>query len=227
MTGLLRREQVVTAALMAVVLTFGFFATDAYMAAQSMRGMSFWRPVLPWDSLIVFAPGWVWIYLLYFPVCFLPLGFKGVRRDIGTFRRTAAGFAVQFVVALGFFWAVPSQMQRPEFAPEDFSRRVLSLFYEMDPGFNIFPSLHVANAAYVACLTGRLAGSARGGAVWAVCLLIAASTLFVKQHYLADLPAGLLLGAASYGLAFSKFFSKALGLRSVSDDWRAPSRPEP
>lgn len=200
-------ERTVTAGIMAAVLSLGFYLTSHYMAAQSEKGGPFWIPTLAWDSLIPFYPGWIWVYLLYFPVCFLPLLFREIHEDVGLFRRTAAGFTLQFFVAFAVFWALPSRMLQPIFEPQGLSEYALAWFYGIDPGFNIFPSLHVANVAYIACVTGRLKGMPGAASLWMLWALITVSTLFVKQHYLLDLPAGLLLGVASYYLSFSKIFS--------------------
>lgn len=200
---LFRNERLVVIILMATVLTSGFYATDAYMASGALQGRKFWHPSLPWDDAIPLSPGWIWVYFLYFPLCFFPAAWKPLRSDIGVFRRIAAGFCIQFGLALAAFWCLPSQMMHPALDAVGPSSRALAWFYIIDPGFNVFPSLHVANAAYVACLIGRVAGAGWTILGWGLCLLIAASTLFVKQHYLLDLPAGLFLGVLGYRLAFS------------------------
>lgn len=199
-----RRERVVVAAVMAVVLTLGFYATDLYMAALAAKGRAFWTPALAWDHWIPLAPAWIWVYLLYFPVCFLPLLYREMHERIGVFRRAAAGFLVQFAVALAFFWLAPSRMVRTPIDPSGASERALLAFHRLDQGFNVFPSLHVANVAFIACMTWRLRGRAAGAALWTLCLLIAVSTLLVKQHYLVDLPAGALLGVLCHQAAFSR-----------------------
>lgn len=200
----LGRDQVKVALAMAALFTVGFYATDQYMAAWLLRGLDFWEPALSWDARIPFEPRWIWIYFLYFPACFLPLTIRKICEDRHLFRRTALGFALQFLVAMIIFWVLPSRMEQPALETEGLSAEAARWFYGIDPGFNVFPSLHVANITYVACLVGRLGNRAVGAAVWVLALLIAASTLFVKQHYLADLPAGALLGAASCLLAFSR-----------------------
>ena len=189
---------------MALALTVSFYATDHYMAAQLLHGKVFWMPSLGWDRAIPFQPSWVWVYLLYFPACFLPVTFIEVLKNGNIFRRVAAGFILQFAFALAFFWLLPSQVHRPELQHAGISSQVLRWFYEVDPGYNVFPSLHVANVAYVACVAERLERRALSLGVWVLCLLIAASTLFIKQHYFIDLPAGILVGVLSHHAAFSK-----------------------
>ena len=201
---MIKKERIVTTVVMVLALVAGFYATDQHMAAELFKGKSFWSPSLRWDDAIPFSPGWIWVYLLYFPVCFLPVFFKELREDIGIFRRTAAGFVLQFAAALILFWAFPSQMLRPVFEPTSFSGQAVAWFYGIDAGFNLFPSLHVANVAYIACLAWKLERKALSGAVWALCCLITASTLFVKQHYLFDLPMGLAVGLLAYFTAFSE-----------------------
>jgi len=134
-------------------------------------------------------------------------------QEIGVFRRTALGFAAQFLTALPLFFFIPLHMVRPEILPVTTAESALLWFYKIDPGFNIFPSLHVANTAFIACLTVRLRGMIPGLATWIFCLLTAISALFVKQHYMLDLPAGLILGILCYRLAFSSMLGFLSGSR--------------
>jgi len=200
------KEMLVTACTLTIVLTFIFYFLDWRNATRLVSGQSFWNVDLPWDELIPFRPQWVWMYLLYFPFCFLPLLFREVRQDIGVFRKVALGFAAQFLIAFSLFFFIPVYMTRPEISPLTVSESALYWVYSIDPGFNILPSLHVANTAFLACLTFRLKGMIPGLAAWLFCILTAVSAVFVKQHYLVDLPAGLLLGVLSYRLIFSRTF---------------------
>jgi membrane-associated phospholipid phosphatase len=201
---MIKKEHILITLATTLVLVCGFYGTDQYMALQMLKGKLFWNPSFSWDHAIPFAPSWIWVYLLYFPACFLPVVLAELWTDRGIFRRTAAGFIFQFAAAFAFFWVLPTQMHRPLFEVEGLHRQVLSWFYGVDPGFNIFPSLHVANVAYIACLAWGLNRAILSVGVWVLCLLIAASTLLIKQHCLVDLPLGLALGVAGYFAAFSK-----------------------
>lgn len=205
------REYILITVLTALTLTFGFYATDQYMALQLSKGIHFWKPSLPWDTLIPLRSGWIWIYLSYFPICFFPVIFTEIWKDIRLFRRTALGFILQFAVALAFFWIVPSQMERLIFHPNSLSEEALAWFYKIDAGFNVFPSLHIANITYTACLAWRFRKKALSIGVWVLCALIALSTLFVKQHYFLDLPAGCLLGLLGYKACFPKALQTLTG----------------
>ncbi|MBI4248494.1 MAG: phosphatase PAP2 family protein, partial [Elusimicrobia bacterium] len=188
---------------LALSLSFGFYCLDWFNAARFAAGRPFTDIGMRWETAIALRPGWVWVYFLYFPVCFLPLFLPEVRRDIAVFRRTALGYAVQFVVAGFFFFMIPLRMTRPELASSTLSLKALQWVYAIDPGFNIFPSLHVANTAFLACMAWKFRGRAAGLCLWIICILISISAMLVKQHYFWDIPSGLLLGAAGYRLAFA------------------------
>lgn len=200
--GELRREQGLTALCLAVGLAAGFYFIDAAAAARAAAGMPTWAPATPWDGFIPFSEVWIWPYLLYFPLCLTPLLLDQVRSDRETFRGAARGFLLQFAAAFAVFLLIPSGVSLPVPAGEGLSAEALRLLHRLDPGFNVFPSLHVANAVYVASLFSRFSGGATAAVVWVGALLVTVSTVLVKQHYLADLPAGAGLGAAAFFLSF-------------------------
>lgn len=195
-------EQIATALGLGIVLTLGFHLLNWQSADFFASGAAVQDVSLAVDAHLPFWPGWIWIYLAYFPVCFLPLFFQEVRQERELFMRTAVGFAAQFFLAFLVFYFFPVRMVRPEFIPSSLSESAVAWLYRVDPGFNIFPSLHVANSAFLACLAWRLRGALPGSAVWLLCLLISMSTLLVKQHYLVDVPAGFLLGIGCFMLAY-------------------------
>jgi membrane-associated phospholipid phosphatase len=70
------------------------------------------------------------------------------------------------------------------------SERFLAFVQSLDAPSNSFPSMHTS----VAMLTAMHLFPAFGPIVFAFPLLIAASCLFTKQHYVVDLPVGAVLG---------------------------------
>jgi membrane-associated phospholipid phosphatase len=154
------------------------------------------------DHHIPFVSEWVWVYLCYYPFCFLPAFFWKVRNDPQTFRRTLAAYGLQFGVSFALFLMVPLRMVHAE-VPPGLNGQILSTMYAFDSGFSSFPSLHVANVVFVAILVNRLQGKLRGLGVSVIALLIAISTLLVKQHFVADVITGALLGWGSFALTFS------------------------
>lgn len=190
--------KVIAAVLMMILFTTGFFGLDNLLIGRRFRDVS-----CAFDELIPLSPRWIWAYLLYYPVCFAPLLFPGVLTQDEAFSRVAAGFFAQFFVAWGCFYFFPTRMARLEVPGNSWSSRAVRGLYAVDPGYNIFPSLHVANSFYVASLSARFMPVEWAVSFYALALVISASTVLVKQHYLADVPSGALLGLASAEAAFA------------------------
>lgn len=180
----------------------GFAATCLFNVSRHGLEVFHAPHSLPLDVSIPFVPGWVWVYMLYYPFCFLPLFLRDVRNDPGVFTRTVLAFGLQFGISFAIFLAWPLRMMHPVLSP-GLNGAILKQLYACDLGFNSFPSLHLANIVFVSLLYSRLRGIRAGILVSSVALLIAASTMLVKQHFVLDVVAGAFLGWASYVVAFS------------------------
>lgn len=143
------------------------------------------------DTLIPFVPAFEFAYA----VCYLlPLVPVAVLTDRGRFDRLLLAFVVVTSIAFLVFVLFPVRCPRPEFAVDSAATRLLSLEHALDRPVNNFPSLHAAVALLI-LLYCR--GKSR---ILDLLLLVAtigicAGALFVKQHFVADIVAGLLLSA--------------------------------
>lgn len=192
------RELLVASFVLSLVLGVGFYALDYLNLHRVEQGATPWQPETSLDAHVPLSPVWIWPYLVYFPFCFVPLLFCG---RIERFRVVVRSYLYTYVPCLALFSVVPTKMDRPAFEVTDVTTRWLQGLYDFDPGYNIFPSLHCANAVLVAWIVQHWAPRwALPG--WTLALAIAASTVLVKQHYVVDVPAGLLLGSVAYALAF-------------------------
>ena len=153
------------------------------------------------DGWIPFVPAWVWIYVLYYPFCFLPLALREIRDDPDAFVRTAWAFSLQFGFSYLCFLALPLQITHPALAG-GLASDLLRKIYLADNGFNSFPSLHVANVTFVVLLFERLRGTRAALPLALLAVLIALSTVLVKQHYIPDVILGAVLGWATFTHAF-------------------------
>ena len=184
-------------AVVVILLTTGFFGLDSLLSGTKTRDVS-----TRLDDRIPFRPAWIWAYLLYYPLCAAPLLFAGVLTDDRLFLTILAGLLAQFFVAWPIFYFYPTKMERPEVRGTSPSARAVRGLFKVDAGYNIFPSLHVANSVYVACVSIGLIPLPVTFLLFAVAGLISVSTMLIKQHYFLDVPAGFMLGAASYLLFF-------------------------
>ena len=194
----LQHERIIIAVFLVTFLSCSFYYVDWHNHLLWKEGVKFYHLTSGIDRFVPFAPAWVWVYLLYYPFCFMPL-FLLNNRD--TFRRVAGAYLIEFVIAFIVFLSFPVRMIRPAVVPDTLSTKIVGIIYRIDPGFNVFPSLHVANSLLVALLFYRY-NKSLGILFILIACLISASTLFVKQHYFVDVVAGALDTALVYPLLF-------------------------
>ena len=178
-----------------------------------------YRPELPLDRAIGLEPAWMVVYgSLYVFVVVLPLL---VVRERGLIRRAMQSYLLVMTFSYAVFLLYPTFAPRPADVPaEGFAAWTLGIMYSIDPPYNCFPSLHVAYAfvSALACLRVHR-GIGIAAIVWAS--LIGISTVFTKQHYVADVIAG----AAAAVLAYVLFLRRHPGDAALLHDRRlAPRR---
>jgi len=184
------RARVVVPAVTLMLLVPGYL-----VIAGLTRGRPLHMPELALDRMVPLQPAWAPIYLSYFVFPFLPML---IIRQEEQIRRTFLAWLLVWIVGYACFLVYPTTLPRAvgEIG-EGFFAWFLRGVYDGDPPRNCFPSLHVATpfvAAFSCYRVHRGVGIATG--IWAA--LIAASTVFTKQHYVADVIAGMFLAGAAY-----------------------------
>lgn len=182
----LRYEKILLPVFMGFLLSISFYYLDWHNELLWKTGVQFHVLRTGLDLLIPFVPGFVWIYLLYYVFCFTPIF---VIKNMDTFRRIALGYLLEGMISFAIFVFYPTKMIRPEVIGNSINDKLLTMVYHTDPGFNVFPSMHVANSLFVALIFYRY-NKKIGLVFWAIALLISASIFFVKQHYLVDFIGG-------------------------------------
>lgn len=164
--------------------------------AQRVRVGTLHAPELPWDRAVPLQPTWALIYgALYVFLIALPVF---VVRQEEHIRRTFWAYLAVWVTAYVCFLVYPTVAPRPGSVVGDgFAAWGLRSLYGADPPYNCFPSLHVAHS-FVSALTCYRLHRRLGLAALLCASLVAVSTLFTKQHYIADVIAGILLAFAAY-----------------------------
>jgi membrane-associated phospholipid phosphatase len=183
----------------AVILVIGYAAWVAGYDAVGTYASSLpaWDLTTSLDRRIPFVPELVWAYELCYVLPFLTLV---VVRDARRFVVARWAIALAVLVAFSAYVIVPVSFERPVIAGTSLSERVVAFEYAMDftPTVNNWPSLHVA----ISWIIGRAMIGQRGrvtdALVVAAVAAITVSTVFVKQHLLADVVAGALLAVAAW-----------------------------
>ncbi len=197
----LKYEKFLLPVFIAAVLSISFYYLDWHNELLWKSGVQFHVLRTGLDLLIPFVPGFAWIYILYYIFCFTPIF---VIDSMSIFRRIALGYFLEGMISFAIFVIYPTKMIRPEIVGNSISDKLLTLVYHTDPGFNVFPSMHVANSLFVALIFYRY-NKKIGMVFWVIALLISASIFFVKQHYLVDFIGGAIEAIAVYLIVFKGY----------------------
>ncbi len=164
-----------------LVVAFVYFLTNFLV-----EGMRYYDYSLPLDALIPFVPFFVVFYMSYYGLLVLPLF---VVKDIGSY---VYGLAVLLLLSAFIFLFFPGDIPSTSFVITGLSTSMLHFIYTVDTlRHNVFPSMHVSLSFFHALLFHK----------WYVYLwvvLIALSTVLVKQHFVLDIYSGLVMGAIAY-----------------------------
>ena len=108
------------------------------------------------------------------------------------YRSAALAMTVTLLVSYAFYVLLQTYIERPVLTGTDVFSQMIREVYAGDQPFNDFPSLHASLSTIFAIHWWRIdrrIGLAVG--IWTA--LIVLSTVFVKQHYVADMVGGVLL----------------------------------
>lgn len=141
------------------------------------------------DRQIPLIPEFVWAYEFCYiaPVFLLLLVEDGHRLN-----RVIVAFVAASLSAFLVYLLLPIAFPRPELGGS-LAERILALEYQLDfkPGANKLPSLHVATVwlIFLGCRGQRL-GRLGDSLLLVGAIVVSLSTLFVKQHIVLDVVAG-------------------------------------
>jgi membrane-associated phospholipid phosphatase len=174
-----------------------------FIGVLATPGRVLHAPELALDRALPLVPFWALVYgALYLFLILLPIF---VVRQEALLRRLLLAYLMVWLTAYAFFILYPTVAPRPAQVPgTGFPAWGLRTLYGGDPPYNCFPSLHVAHSFVSALACGRIHRRVGAGALFCA-TLVALSTLLTKQHYLADVIAGILLAAGAYALCLRAF----------------------
>lgn len=182
---------------MAAVQMLVFYGSHLLLAGRIPHDLS-----LALDHRIPVVPAWVLIYFLAFP-----FWVGSILWILSEERSRAYRFAGAYVIAIltagVIFVLYPATIQRPAITDNDLFSLLLRHLYWIDTPQNIFPSLHVVTCYF--CWRGTMENrSIPAWYVWFAFLFLILTCfciLFVKQHVLVDIPAGIVVAELSMQLA--------------------------
>ena len=178
----------------AIVLTAIMFGSlGLYLVVLKWRGpaavLTTWTP---WDEVIPFGPGWIWLYLL--PYVVGPLFFCLLSPR--TFRWFISRGLTILAISLAIFVMLPTRTAARPPGPAPADGLTALAYHNMiavdEPPANAAPSLHVS----LSCLLAL--ALVRDYPRWWPAVLVGAvlvwlATLGTRQHHLVDVATGVLL----------------------------------
>ncbi len=192
----MRYEKLLWTVVLVGVVFPGYFAIGLHQDPLEAHRLDCWV-----DRSLPFVSPWMFAYGGVYTALLLPIF---VVRDSVLFRRTALAYMFTLVCSYAVFLVFPVTTKgfRPEVPTLDtrvFWQWGAALNYTIDPPMNCFPSLHVGTMT-LATLASWRADRKVGYVGGVVAVVIALSTMLVKQHYIADVLAGAGLAGVSYAI---------------------------
>ncbi len=160
--------------------------------------------LLPVDRQIPLFPPAIVPYLLADAIFIgLPVwaAFKSRRGD---FEAYTISILIATWISYIFYLVFPTYVTRPGITSTDVFSKLLSLLFQADTVYNAAPSGHAVYTTLSLLFLWRWKPDYR--LLWlALAILVLASTLLTRQHYVLDLAAGIALAVAAYfaGLFFA------------------------
>ncbi len=189
------------------IYLIAFFWVESYVPADS----NYWVSYSPLDDLIPFVEYFVIPYYLWYPFL-VATGLFLLFRDAPAFSRYMLAIAVSFTASIVFFVLFPNgQNLRPaSFERDNILTRLMGLIYAADTNTNVLPSIHVIGSVLAVFALFDAKPLKERRFVWLktgsilLAILITLATVFVKQHSVLDIYAGLAACVPIYFLIYNK-----------------------
>jgi len=145
------------------------------------------------DLMIPFQLTFAWPYLFYYVLLGVPLFIRLPRAQM---LRLWKNLAWASAVSAVLFLLIPTFPPRPDDIQNlnGLSAWIIKWIYLIDPPSNCFPSLHVLHSFLLAISYYQFAKTRKWGILFLLMATgVAFATVFIKQHYILDVVAAMLL----------------------------------
>ena len=189
-----------------MLLYWPIFGLLFYLAEKGKVGVIYYQMHCALDDKIPFCEWFLIPYLFWF-VYMVGMHIYLFFKDGEQFNRLMLCIILTYSVGLIVFYLFPTyQNMRPTtFERDNILTQIMAAFYQFDTCTNVCPSLHVVGSLSVT-FAGLNCPSLKGRG-WKLFFilsgcLISISTVFVKQHSLIDVAAGLVVAMGAYMIVY-------------------------
>ncbi|REK71161.1 phosphatase PAP2 family protein [Paenibacillus paeoniae] len=161
-----------------------------------------WMLYTDLDDLIPFIKAFIIPYAIWMPFLYLTLIFFFFK-DRATYYRTLLAYVISVLTCYVIYTIFQTTVPRAELVGDDLLSRLVMFVYTNDAPFNCFPSIHCLSSYLLFRAASQSKAIGRGTTIgigiisWSIIL----STVFVKQHVVMDVFAGVMLGHFIFTLA--------------------------
>lgn len=192
---LIKSRFAVVLAVCYVLFTVSYVSINVFSVGRTAHTL-----FLPGEERLPFLPIFEYLYVLTYFIAALIIV---TVRDYESFRRLVRATGLTLLIAYTTYLLYPVYFERPHLEVTSLHTWLLSLEY-MDKPYNHFPSLHVA-LSWLAVFGSQVSRRAR--VVLSVLAVgISVSTLFVKQHYIADVVYGFAVAGVAWRASKSRIY---------------------
>ena len=167
----------------------------------------------PIDDMLPLVP----LFSIFYVLAYLQWGINywlHAYYDKESYYQLAVSDLIAKAICLVCFLVIPVTIARPQILGSDLFSRITALIYRIDSPHNLFPSVHCVES-WIAYRAARGLGDQAprwyAPAHLILALLVFASTVLIKQHFLADVLAGIAVVELGW------FLSRRLRLWRVFD----------
>ncbi|SFJ15447.1 PAP2 superfamily protein [Paenibacillus sp. UNC496MF] len=147
------------------------------------------RLATAFDRALPVIPAFSVPYVLWYP--FVALTLVGLfLKDRRAYYRTLGALCLGLVICYLVYACFQTTVDRPAVAGDGFFQSLMRAVYANDAPFNCFPSIHVLTSYLMLRAASSYRPALRVG-IRIMAVLIMCSTLFMKQHVIADVAAGI------------------------------------
>ena len=171
-----------------------FVGYQIYFFPQRVRARRYYSLLIDLDQRIRFEPVWVWVYTVAYYPFILSLVFLVSSWHEYTYVASSFFFMLAIQATIALIFPVRTPFEWREYHLGTISRRLLSTVQRIDRGGNCFPSMHVSVAVLSAMHIQIICDPEiiLSAVIWLFPILVSLSTVYTKQHFVLDVPAGVL-----------------------------------
>lgn len=172
-----------------------YFSINAFTEGKETHILA-----LPFENKIPFIPYFIIFYFSTYVLAIFPYF---IVKDIVDYRNAVLAYLVVIFISSIVYLIYPVETIRPGFIVDNIFLKMVAILYSVAKPYNLFPSMHVSLSALAGIICFKY--NKKLG-YWLIfwLMMVMLSTLFVKQHYIVDLVAALVLAFLVYYLFFIK-----------------------